>query len=335
MNRAHSWQQSLMSDTESASYLRCLSAVPPDRPFTREQARHSGLTDRQLAEWTSAGFLVRPVRGVYHAAALPDGLELRLQVLRLVVPEDAVVTDRTAAWLHGAAMVLAPGDHLVVPQVSMFRSPGYRLRNGVAASGERTFAAGEVVEVGGLRVTSRLRTACDLGMMRGRESAFAAMGAMAAIADYSPEDLVNQGARFRGYRRVRQFRELAPRVDPRPQSPPEHILLLRWTDITALPPPRPQLPVAGPDGWLYLDLGVEHLRYAAEYDGKLWHGPERREHDAERREWLARTEDWIIDVFADTDVFGRQQAVEATLREGIASSRRRLGSRAWHGQDRG
>ena len=107
---------------------------------------------------------------------------MRIACLKLVVPEDAVITDRTAGWLHGASMILAPNDHLVVPEVSMFRPPGYRLRNELAASGERTFAAGEVVDLDGLRVTSQLRTTCDLGMMRGRDQAFAAMGAMAGLA---------------------------------------------------------------------------------------------------------------------------------------------------------
>lgn len=324
-----------MDENESADYLRCLSAVPADRPFSREEMRGAGVTDRQLAGWTVSGYLVRPVRGVYHLASLSDGLELRIQCLRLVVPRDAVVTDRTAGWLHGASMVLAPGDHLVVPPVSMFRRPGYRLRNDMSASGERSFAQDEVVDLDGVRVTSRLRTACDLGMMRGRDSAFAAMGAMAAIADYSREELIEEGSRFRGYRRVRQFRDLAPRVDPRPQSPPEHVLLLRWSDSSSLPQPTPQLPTAGPLGMYYLDLGVEHLRYAAEYDGVLWHGPERREHDRQRRAWLAETGAWIIDVLVDSDVFGPAQRVEAVLHQGIARSRRRMGSCAWYGQDRG
>ena len=311
--------------------------VPVDRPFTRAQALREGVTDRDLARWCERGDLVHPLRGVYHASQLPDGPELRIACLKLVVPDDAVVTDRTAGWLHGASMILAPNDHLVVPKVSMFRPPGYRLRNDLAASGERSFAAGEVVEVDGLRVTSKLRTTCDLGMMRGRDQAFAAMGAMMGIAgeEFDVVELVGQGARFRGYRRVRQFRELAPRVDPRPQSPPEHILLLRWTDCSSLPAPTPQLPVRGPDGMFYLDLGVEGLPYAAEYDGPRWHGPEQRRHDRERRGWLRDHGDWLIDVFVDHHLFGPAQCVEECLYRGIANAKKLVGRRAWAGQDRG
>jgi hypothetical protein len=43
-----------------------------------------------------------PERGVYAMPDLVDDLELRLAMLRLVVPSECVVTDRTAAWLWGA-----------------------------------------------------------------------------------------------------------------------------------------------------------------------------------------------------------------------------------------
>ncbi|MFC4786580.1 type IV toxin-antitoxin system AbiEi family antitoxin domain-containing protein [Nocardioides sp. MAHUQ-72] len=311
--------------------------VPVDRPFTRAQVVRDGVTDRQLAAWCSSGDLVNPLQGVYHASQLPDGLDLRIGCLKLVVPDDAVITDRTAGWLHGAPMILAPNDHLAVPPVSMFRPPGYRLRNELAASGERTFAAGEVVDLDGLRVTSKLRTTCDLGMMRGRDQAFAAMGAMMAVAgdEFGIAELVDQGDRFRGYRRVRQFRQLAPMVDPRPQSPPEHILLLRWLDCPSLPVVTPQLQVVGPEGHFYLDLGVEGLGYGAEYDGDRWHGPEQQRHDRARRGWLAEHGEWLIDVFVDRHLFGSVQAVERRLYAGVAEAKRRLGRRAWRGQDRG
>ena len=168
--------------------------VPVDRPFHRTEAAAEGVSDRQLAAWCRAGLLSHPLRGVYHAAQLPAGLDLRLACLRLVVPEDAVVTDRTAGWLHGASMVLAPNDHLVVPRVSMFRPSGYRLRNALAASGERSFLADEVVELGGVRVTSPLRTTCDLGRLRHREPAFCAMEAMARTGAVDLAELVDVAA---------------------------------------------------------------------------------------------------------------------------------------------
>ena len=215
--------------------------VPTDRPFTYREARAEGLTDRRLASALRAGHLVSPVKGVFHATHLEDGLELRIACLRLVVPDDAVITDRTAGWLHGAPMILAPNDHLRVPPVSIFRSPGYRLRNSATASGERTFGVGDVVDIDGLRVTSKLRTTCDLGRLLHRDQAMAAMDSMMHVADFGLDVLVAQERRFRGQRGVCQFRELAPLADPRSQSPGESILKLRWRDCTTLPIPTPQL----------------------------------------------------------------------------------------------
>jgi hypothetical protein len=110
-----------------------------------------------------------------YAAQLPDCLDLRLECLRLVDPDHAVVTDRTAAWLHGAPLVLAPNSHLEVPAVDLFLLLGGRIRRGVVRSGQRELFSSEIEEIGGIRVTTRLRTMCDLGMKLPRKQVFAAM----------------------------------------------------------------------------------------------------------------------------------------------------------------
>lgn len=316
----------------SCELLDRSAPVPVDRPFHRSEAVAAGVDDRELAAWCAGGLLAHPVRGVYHAAQLPAGIDLRLACLRLVVPEDAVVTDRTAGWLHGASMVLAPNEHLRVPRVSLYRPPGYRLRNELVTSGERELPPGDVVEIGGVRVTTPLRTTCDLGRLRHRESAFCAMQAMARaeIVDLAEVADLAAGGRFRGYRWVTHLRELAPRLTGRTQSPPEDVLLLRWGDCPSLPAPYPQVAVAKPDGrFVHVDVGVEGLRYGAEYDGVEWHGPERWEHDAARRAWLAQEQDWMIDVFLAADVFGPHAEVERRLHEGVRTQRLRTGERAW------
>jgi hypothetical protein len=306
--------------------------IPVDRPFHRAEVAAEGVSDRQLAAWCREGLLLHPIRGVYHAAQLPAGIDLRLACLRLVVPEDAVVTDRTAGWLYGASMVLAPNDHRVVPRVSLFRPAGYRLRNQLVASGERTFLDDEVVELGGVRVTSALRTTCDLGRLWHRERAFCAMEAMAGTGLVDLDQLVTVAAsgRFRGYRWVTNLRGLAPLVEGKTQSPPEAIVVLRWTDCPDLPRPRPQVPVPSPRGGsFYVDVGVEALRYGAEYDGAEWHGPERRERDAERRGWMTAAHQWDFDVFVGVDLFGRGANVEGRLRAGVRRQRLVMGERAW------
>jgi hypothetical protein len=320
-----------MLKSRPTPFLTADAPIPIDHPFTRAQARAEGVSDKQLAAWIENGLLVHPLRGVFHAAQLPDGIELRAACLALVAPADAVITDHTAGWFHGASMILAPNDHLAVPRVSMYLSPGNRLRNKLAKSGERTFLDGEVVEIHGVRATSKLRTTCDLGMVRNRDQAFAAMGMMMNVADFTHERLVAMamGRRFRGYRYVRQFRALVPHVRAGAQSPPECVLLLRWVDCTDLPYPRPQVPVMGPRGWYYVDVGCEDLRYGAEFFGDEFHGPEEEEHDEARLEWLDQKGDWIIDVFRKHNIYGPHQDVAQTLRAGVAKARKRFGGSAW------
>jgi hypothetical protein len=318
-------------------FLDGSSGVPTDRPFTRACARSEGVTDRQLGAWVAEGLLISPMRGIFHAAQLPDGLELRLACLRLVVPESAVVTDRTAGWLHRAPMILAPGDHLRVPPVDVHLLPGNRLRNPIVAGGERTFLTGEVVDLDGVRVTSKLRTTVDLAMRLPRRQAFAAMCAMCRVADFDRDELrfqVRERGRFAGYRGVRQARELEPLADPRFGSAAECVLALEWHDQGDLPQFVPQHPVEGPSGRFFLDLAVPALKYAAEYNGARWHADERSTYDATRLTWLVDHQGWMVDVFESEDLYGLGRDPGLRLKSGVQRARRRFGSLSWTGQSR-
>lgn len=311
--------------------------MPLDRPFTAAQAHEAGVGRGRLRKWLDQGLVVSPVLGAYHVAQLGDDLALRAACLRLVAPEDAVVTDHTAAWLHGAPMVLPPNAHLAVPPVAMYLPPGRRLRNKLAESGERSLLAHEVTVVDDIRVTSLVRTACDLGRQRHAGRAFEAMCAMANVDELDLRVFRREAdsPRFYGYRWVRTLRAWAPHVVRGTQSSGECAVLRSWIDCSDLPYPSIQVPAPGPRGHtVYLDVGCPAVRYAAEYDGPRWHGPEQRKHDEERRRWLEQEEGWTIDVFVASDVYGQHQTVAARLRDGIARARRRAGAGAWRGQDR-
>ena len=293
-----------------------LAWLPRGRPFTAAEARERGVTPGQLHRAVRSGHLAHPVRGVYHRAGLADGLPLRVAVLRLVVPEACVVTDRTAAWLLGARMALAPNDHVMAPLVNVFCPPGHRLRNGLSSSGERRLEPDDVLELNGLRVTSALRTACDLGRLLHRDPALGALDALAALGHFDLEELALRSTRYPGYRGVIQLRNLVPLVDPRAQSPGESSLRLRWLDH-GLPRPECQVAVPAPGGGLYyVDIGLPDLRFGAEYDGAEFHGPAEAEHDTGRRCWLERRQGWSLVVARNENVYGRTQDVGPRLASG-------------------
>lgn len=311
------------------TFLDERAGVPIDRPFTTTWARAHGVDPRRLRAWLHAGLLASPVHGVWHAAQLQDDLGLRLDCLRLVVPEHAVVTDRTAGWLHRAPMVLEPNAHLEVPPVDLFLLPGGRIRRPVTRSGQRELLSHEIEVIEGVRVTTKLRTTCDLGRKLPRREAFAAMCAMLKVADFTVDDIRQEAdVRFRGHRWVRQLRELTPLCDPRFESPGECRLALIWHDTPGLPPFEPQWCVAGPDGFFYLDLAVPGLRYAAEYDGADFHGPDRAEADRARRAWLQESDGWMVSVFVAEDVRGSGGIASDRLQRDVAEARRTFAGRA-------
>ena len=302
--------------------------LPLSAPFTTAMARAVGLHSTELAKLVEHGYLRRLLPGVYVASPVPDSIALRAAALRHVVPPDAVVTDRTAGWLHGSDMVLAPGDHLVVPPVSMFvNRKGARLRNELAASGQRTLSDHDVTEVYGVRVTTPLRTACDLGRLLNRDQAFAALDAMARLG-VDLAEMWGEHRRFRGMRGVRQLRGFIPLTDGRAESQGESVLRLRWLDLGGtLPRPEPQIEVPGPYGeTLRLDLGVQKLLVAFEYDGEEWHdrNDEQRRHDEDRRGYLRDEEGWMIEPVTKANIWGPQRDIESILVSKILEARRRF-----------
>jgi hypothetical protein len=306
--------------------------LPLEEPFTGATARAHGIHSVELSRLVALGLVRRLVRGVYVANQVADALELRVAALRLVVPPGAVVTDRTAGWLHGADMVLAPGDHLVVPPVSVFHvGRGCRVRTDLVASGQRMMPEADITDVDGLRVTTPLRTACDLGRLLKRAPALAALDAMLRLGTFSKDELLLAAAGFRGYRWVRQLRALAPITDRRAESPPESILRLRWLDCSGMPRPEPQRPVSAPSGvvggFYFVDLGVDELQFGVEYDGEEAHGPAHATRDADRRAWITEQERWVLRVVRRRELFGPRQRLEAILREGLREARATIGER--------
>ncbi len=299
--------------------------LPADVPFTSATALACGVKPHQLRRLVGHGHLKHLLKGVYVARGVADSTALRCSALALVMPEDCVVVDRHAGWLHGAEMVLAPNEHVHAAPISIFRPSGHgRLRNELADSGERNLLPSDITEIHGIRAATLLRTAWDLGRVRSPDRAIAGIDAMLRLG-VDRAEFLDGIERFRGMRWVTTLRTIGPLGDGRSQSPGESVLRLRWIE-THLPEPRPQVEV-WLDGRLLavLDLANEDLRYAAEYDGREWHSSdEQRAHDAVRRAEVEHL-DWIVDAFVSDDLFGRHANAEARLRAGA----KRAGQRLW------
>lgn len=298
--------------------------LPLDRPFTRADAHRLGVSRHYLRVLIARGLIRQLVYGAYAVTQLRQSIEVCASALRLVVRDSAIITDRTAAWLHGIDVLPRCAVHEPVP-LDVFSADESRLRRPGIASGIRTLTDEDVMVVQGVRVTTPLRTALDLGRMLPRYDAIGALdGFLRAGVERDP--LLAGVDRFKGYRGVVQLRELAPLADPRAESMPESALRLHGKDA-GLPALEPQFWVC--DEWgreVYrLDLALPALRYGAEYHGERFHrGRDNEARDEQRGEWL-EGRDWELDVFWKNDLYGPGADPGAKLRMGVAKARSRAG----------
>jgi len=312
---------------ENYSWLDRLERLPYGEPFATASARAVGLSPKALRWLTMCGFLRHPIQGVYVAADVEDSIELRCSMLRLVLPPGCFVCDRTAAWIHAGDRALAPNEHLEVPPISCFRpSDAGRLRNALSTSGERAIRPRDLMEIGGIVVTTPLRTALDLGRLQPTSDLkLHGMDTMLGLEVFTLDELLAEIPRFNRQRGVVELRVLAPLADGGSESFGETALRRRWRGA-GLPRPETQISVTIDGREVYrLDMGLEDLLFAAEYEGEQWHGEDRSEYDEERRQWLEHERDWSISVFRKQHVFGPQQDAERRLRITYDAARRRRG----------
>ncbi|PRX96288.1 DUF559 domain-containing protein [Allonocardiopsis opalescens] len=298
-----------------------LAALPPGvpaqlaaGPFRGTDAVRAGLLTRARLNGRTWR---RLHRDVYVLASIPDDLRLRLRALALVLPPDAVFGGRTAAALHGVDLggPAEPVD-VLAPHRRGRDGPGYRLRR--AELGDV-----DVVEVHGVRATSPLRTAFDLGRRAGagRRELIEAVVALDGLArrGVTPGRLLAYGERpaHRGRRGLRGLRAVAGYGEPRSESAGETRLRMVLV-LAGLPRPHAQVPVYGPDDRIVarVDLAYPDERLAVEYDGRqhrdTWVS------DARRRNLLI-TAGWRLLTYTASDVFDAPDRIARQVRAALAS----------------
>ncbi len=266
------------------------SAPLPGHPFRTNDLSAVGLTRHHLSEALLEGRLRRVLTGVVVASHLADSLGLRAAAVALVLGPQHVVCDRTAAWLHGIDTLLYQ-EHEILPAIEVCALRGFEpsARGGVD-SRTRDLSPEEVMEIGGVRVTTPLRTALDLGCNLRRREAFAALNAFARAHEIPVEELTTAARRLRRRRGVRQLRELIALVDPRIESARESWTFLAIHD-SGLPLPEPQVWIEIDGVPTYrLDFAYRRAKVCVEYDGFDAHErtPEQKAYDDKRRAWLRR-----------------------------------------------
>jgi hypothetical protein len=266
----------------------------PKEPFTVASAATLGITKRRIGEGVRRGELARLFRNVYLRTDIEVTTEMRVSAALLVISPHVVVCDRTAAWIWGVDCFRL--RELEVPAaLETYTLRGHRApERPEIRGGQRDLGPQDWTTVGGLRDTTPLRTALDLGCSLPRRDPLAAMDALARAFGFTSRDLVLQLRRYARRRGVVQLRELAALVDPRAESTGES-----WTRLVmhdhGLPAPQVNWWVLV-DGvpTFRLDLAYPLARVAVEYDGEEFHSSdEDKQADAERRDWL-ESHGWAV-----------------------------------------
>lgn len=268
--------------------------------FIGSEAVAAGRVSRhELKRW------YRPVfRGVY----APNGVELSIRdraiAAWLASGRRGVIAGVAASALHGAPWV-DPSQPIELGAVRIRRQPGLVPRADVIADDEVTM-------IGGLPVTSRVRTAFDMGRRLDRTEALARLDALMWNQRYDVDKVAQLGRRHRRATGLARLYELLPLVDGGAASIPESRVRL-WLHDAGLPRPETQIAVIighRPHAWL--DMGWREFKVAVEYDGDH-HRKDRRQYvrDIARLRMLESLGWIVVRVIAEDkprDVIARAEA---------------------------
>jgi hypothetical protein len=198
-------------------------------------------------------------RGVYIEKHVDPSLRDRAIGAWLATRRKGVVAGVAASALHGAPWV-DPTEPIDVVGVKI------QSQDGLIPRSER-IADDEIIRIAGLPVTSRVRTAFDLGRHLDRSEALARLDALMWNQRYQVDDVLALGDRYPRVRGIRQLRGLLPLVDGGAASPRESRIRLALHDA-GFPRPETQIAViVGTRPVAWLDLGWREYQIAVEYDG--------------------------------------------------------------------
>ncbi|GAA4719395.1 hypothetical protein GCM10023349_44260 [Nocardioides conyzicola] len=265
------------------------------------------------------------MRGVFASTLREDSIELRVAAIAKVVPAHHVVSDRTAAWLHGVD-AHTYGEHDDVPPIEWCALRGHEPTTLPGTDGRtRDLQASDVMLLHGVRATTPLRTALDLGCCLRRREAFATLCALAREHHFTRSDLIRALPRYRRRRGVIQLRGLVPLVDARFESQREAWCFLAIADAgIAVPEPQVWVEIDGVRTYR-LDLAYRRRRVCVEYDGLEAHAGQ-ESYDEERRDWLRR-HGWTVIVLREGAFSG--DALDAWLGELRAALDPTYSNRRW------
>jgi hypothetical protein len=303
-------------------YPKGLPEALAESSFLWHEGMKAGLSEKQLRNAT----VLRPSRGI----RIPNGPDLRLadQVRAVsMVTHGSVMSHLTAARLWNFPLppwtVSDDATHITRPK--HLNAPRRRGVVGHRAS----LAPGEIAELDGVPLTSRLKTWLDLAgmlpiadlvvigdhLVRFPRPAFEARDAPFATA----ADLTEVIRLHRGKRGVAKAAEAVRLVRVGADSAPETRLRLALVDA-GLPEPSLNEPIVDYWGrsWHSPDMQYKDYKLAIEYEGDHHRTSEQLARDIRRAEQTAAI-GWLERRVSKEDMYGDAQAAVAKIRTALRS----------------
>jgi very-short-patch-repair endonuclease len=276
--------------------------------FTVAEARRAG-----LARWHLEGATWRRLGpGVYAWAGLAETSALRLEAARLHIPESALFSGRTAAWLHG--LDVDPCN----PIEMVLRGDGEGWERGGVRVRRVEVDDCEVVVRRGFRTTSLVRTLSDLSRKLSVVEAVVItdMALRAGLIRRAKlSDWVGRRGGRKGVGAMRRVLELA---DARAESPMETRLRLLLV-LNGLPRPEVQVTVRDETGAFIgrPDLYYSEHRLGIEYDGETHRASIAEDNRRQNRLLLAGIR---LLRFTGADVLRRPSGVVTQVKSALAQA---------------
>jgi hypothetical protein len=241
------------------------------------------VTEFELRRWHQSIF-----RDVYMPKGSEPSLRDRTIGAWLRSQRRGIIAGVAASALHGASWV---DQNVPIELISKRARPqgGLIVRNETLAEDEITWACK-------LPVTTRERTAFDLGRYLPRDEAVARLDALMRVRSFDIEDVLLLAKRYPGARGLKSLRKVLPLVDGGAASPRETWLRMLYIDA-GLPRPTTQIPIVEGRGRLvrWADMGWEEFMVVSEYDGDQ-HRTNRDQYTKDIRSLRkARSLGWIVD----------------------------------------
>jgi hypothetical protein len=220
----------------------------------------------------------RVLTGVYADSRLEVDHNVKCRAAALVMPPRAAFCGLSAAWLYGVefASRAAPVE-VVVPRHQKFGPiDGLKIHL-------EPVPPGDVVDVGGSRVTSPLRTAWDIATQKDLVTSVIVLDALLHAKVVDRTSLGTLAEKRRGTRGYRLADRAFGLSDGRAESFPESRTRIQLI-LEDIPAPVPQFEVYDADGTFIarVDMAWPQAKVALEYDGH-WHAAADQMHRDRRR----------------------------------------------------